>query len=96
MFQVDPLIRPRSWFSSASISLTEWVIVAGDPLPGRMSRQSREAEGRAGDDAEPPECRTEVSQLPPAAASSNMRLQGGGQHVGPETDGNIKTNVSLC
>ena len=41
-----------------------WLVdVAGDSLPGRMSSQSGEAEGGVGDDAEPPECRTEVSLI---------------------------------
>lgn len=38
----------------------DWLF-PGDPLPGRMPRQPGEAEGRAGDDAEPPERRAEVS-----------------------------------
>lgn len=35
--------------------------VSGDPVPGRMSSQPGEAEGGAGDDAEPAERHAEVS-----------------------------------
>ena len=53
-----------SWFGPSPRHQThcDWLFT-GNPLPGRMSSQPGEAEGRAGDDAEPPERRAEVSLI---------------------------------
>lgn len=40
------------------------LVLPGSALPGRMSDQQREDEGRAGHDAESAECHAEVSPLP--------------------------------
>lgn len=57
--------RPSRCLSSCRCEADcDWIMFPGDPVPGRMSSQSGDVEGRAGDDAEPPERYAEVSLSP--------------------------------
>lgn len=46
------------------LSLCDWLLFQGHSVPGGMSREQREAEGGAGNDAEPSERRSEVGVSP--------------------------------